>query len=244
MGQPGGADVARRPRLAIAGELHHLLLRGHNGADVFGDDSDRAAFVELLREPALRQGVAIHAYALITAEVHLLATPTKSDSLGRLMQSIGRRYVSVYNRRHARRGTLWDGRFRNSVVDSRSLLLPAILHIETLPVRAGLVASAEDWSWSSAAHHVGRHRDPLITDHPLYWRLGNTPFEREQAHTFSLIEAQQAAEDPRWSYAVASSLVLGPAGFVDRVGELLGRPMIPLRRGRPSKRGPIKSVPD
>jgi putative transposase len=235
--------MARQPRLAIAGELHHMLLRGHNGSDVFGDDTDRAAFVDLLREPAARQGVAIHAYALISAEIHLLATPTEAESLGRLMQSIGRRYVSVYNRRHARRGTLWDGRFRNSVVDSRTLLLPAILHIETLPVRAGLVASAQDWSWSSAAHHVGRCRDPLVTEHALYWRLGNTPFEREQAHTLALLEAQQTAEDPGWHHAVSRSLVLGPAAFGDRVGELLGRPISPRRRGRPAT-GHGKSVPN
>jgi len=235
--------MARRPRLAVAGELHHLLLRGHNGCDVFGDDTDRAAFVELLREPAARRGVAIHAYALVNAEIHLLATPTETESLGRLMQSIGRRYVSHYNRRHARCGTLWDGRFRNSIVDS-SLLLPATLHIETLPVRAGLVASAPDWSWSSAVHHVGHHRDPLVTDHVLYWQLGNTPFERERAHTVALHEAQQGDPDPRWNDAVLRSLVVGPVGFVDRVADLLGRPVAPGRRGRPPGASGLKSVPN
>jgi putative transposase len=236
--------MARQPRLAVAGELHHLLLRGHNGEAVFADDADRAAFVELLREPAARQGVAIHAYALLTAEVHLLATPTEAESLGRLMQSIGRRYVALYNRRHARRGTLWDGRFRNSIVDSRSLLLPATLHIETLPVRAGLVASAPDWPWSSAGHHVGRSRDPLLTDHALYWRLGNTPFEREQAHTLALHEYQQGAEDPCWREAVSRSGILGAAGFVERVGESLGRPLGARRRGRPPGSSAIKTVPN
>jgi putative transposase len=236
--------MARQPRLSVAGELHHLLLRGHNGAAVFADDADRAAFVELLREPAVRNGVAIHAYALLSAEVHLLATPAEAESLGRLMQSIGRRYVALYNRRHARRGTLWDGRFRNSILDSRSLLLPATLHIEALPVRAGLVASAPDWPWSSAQHHVGRRRDLLVTDHALYWRLGNTPFEREQAHTLALHETQQGAEDPRWSQAMSRSLALGPAGFVERVAELLGRPLALRRRGRPSGSSTMKSVPN
>lgn len=235
--------MARQPRLAVAGELHHLLLRGH-GAAVFADDTDRAAFVELLREPAARQGVAIHAYALLGAEVHLLATPTEAESLGLLMQSIGRRYVALYNRRHARRGTLWDGRFRNSILDSRSLLLPATLHIETLPVRAGLAVSAPDWPWSSAAHHVGRRRDPLVADHAMYWQLGNTPFERERAHTLALREAQQDAEDPRWSQAVSRSLALGPLGFVERMAELLGRPLALRRRGRPSGSSATKSVPN
>ena len=225
--------MARQPRLAVAGELHHVLLRGHNGQAVFADDADRAAFVELLREPAARQGVAIHAYALLDSEVHLLATPAEAESLARLMQSIGRRYVALFNRRHARRGTLWDGRFRTSLLDATTLLLPTMLHIEALPVRAGLVAVAHDWAWSSAAHHVGRRRDPLLTDHALYWRLGNTPFEREQAHTLALSEAQQGVEDMRFGEAVVKALALGPAGFVRRMAESLGRPLTSRRRGRP-----------
>jgi putative transposase len=236
--------VARQPRLSVAGELHHVLLRGHSGQPVFADDADRAAFIELLREPAARQGVAIHAYALLANEVHLLTTPAAAESLARLMQSIGRRYVALFNRRHARRGTLWDGRFRTSLLDSQTLLLPAMLHVEALPARAGLMASAQDWPWSSAAHHTGRRRDPLITEHALYWRLGNTPFEREHAHTVSLYESLQGAEDMRFGLAVAKGLALGPAGFVHRMAESLGRPLASRARGRPLGRVLIKTVPN
>ncbi len=236
--------MARQPRLAVAGELHHVLLRGHNGQATFADDADRAAFVELLREPAARQGVAIHAYALLVSEVHLLATPAEAESLARLMQSIGRRYVALFNRRHARRGTLWDGRFRTSLLDSQTLLLLALLHIEALPARAGLAAAAADWPWSSAAHHIGRRRDPLITEHALYWRLGNTPFEREHAHTVALHEIQQGTEDLRFGLAVAKGLALGTAGFLHRVAESLGRPLAPRARGRPIERAASKTVPN
>ncbi len=236
--------MARQPRLAVAGELHHVLLRGHNGQAVFADDADRTAFTELLREPAARQGVSIHAYALLAAEVHLLATPGHAESLGRLMQSIGRRYVALFNRRHARRGALWDGRFKSSILDSETLLLPAMLHTETLPVRAGLAAVAQDWPWSSAAHHTGRRRDSLVTNHALYWRLGNTPFEREQAHTRALHEAQQGAEDVRFGQAVAKALALGPPEFVHRVAELLGRPLNSRPRGRPAGDLGKKTVPN
>jgi putative transposase len=236
--------VARQPRLSVAGELHHVLLHGHNGQAAFADDADRAAFVELLREPAARQGVAIHAYALLVSEVHLLATPSEPESLARLMQSIGRRYVALFNRRHARRGTLWDGRFRTSLLDSQTLLMPAMLHIEALSVRAGLVALATEWPWSSAAHHTGRHRDPLITEHALYWRLGNTPFEREHAHTVALSEAQQGTEDLRFGLAVMKGLALGQAGFVHRMAESLGRPLASRPRGRPIKQKMEKTVPN
>jgi putative transposase len=244
LGRPGGADMARQPRLAVAGELHHVLMRGHNGHAVFADDEDRAAFVDLLREPAARQGVLIHAYALLTTEVHLLVTPREADALARLMQSIGRRYVALFNRRHARRGTLWDGRFRTSLLDAKTFLLQAILHIEALPVRTGLVTAAHDWRWSSAAHYSGHRRDPLVTDHALYWRLGNTPFERERAHALALDKSQQEADDPRFDRAVAKALVLGPAGFVHRISESLGRPLTSRTRGRPPSRVARKTVPN
>jgi putative transposase len=236
--------VARQPRLAVAGELHHVLLRGHNGQAVFADDADRAAFVDVLREPAARLGVAVHAYALLTAEVHLLVTPVEAESLGRLMQSIGRRYGLLFNRRYGRSGTLWDGRFRTSLLDGRTLLLPATLHIESMPVRVGLTACSPDWMWSSAAHHTGRRRDPLVTDHALYWRLGNTPFEREQMHTHALAEYQQEEEDARFGLAVVQARVLGPTSFAARMAEALGRPFGPRARGRPARGPATKTVPN
>jgi putative transposase len=236
--------MARQPRLAMAGELHLVVLRGHNDQPVFADDADRAAFAGLLREAVGRNDeIAIHAYALLANEVHLLVTPARADAMGRLVQSIGRRYVAAYNRRHARRGTLWDGRFRSCVVDAQTLLLAATVYVETLPVAAGLAAAAAEWPWSSAAHHVGRQRDPLVTDHPCYWRLGNTPFEREHAHTVAIGEAQQHTDDARFAEATQRALVVGPAAFRARVAEALDRVVQPRPRGRPRRTNSVKTVP-
>jgi putative transposase len=235
--------VARLPRLALAGELHLVLLRGHNDQPVFADESDRATFCELLCEAAARHGVAIHAYALLNSEVQLLLTPAQSDALGRMVQSLGRRYVAAVNRRHGRRGTLWDGRFRSSLVDGRTLLLAATVFVETRPVAAGLAASAADWLWSSAAHHVGRRRDPLVQDHEGYWSLGNTPFDRERAHTVALDEAQQGGTDSRFADAAKRPLVIGSATFQAGVADALDRPLQPRARGRPRGTNDGKSVP-
>ncbi len=235
--------MARRPRLALAGELHLVLLRGHNDQAVFADDADRRVFVELLREAAVRHEVSVHAYALLGNEVHLLLTPSQGPALGRLVQSIGRRYVAAYNRRHVRRGTLWDGRFRSAVVDAETLLLAAIVHVENLPVAAGLVAMAVEWPWSSAAHHAGRRRDLLLTHHQQYWRLGNTPFEREHAHTVALNESLQALPDGRFVEATHRALVLGPPSFVSRIAESLHRPVQARPRGRPRRTNVVKTVP-
>lgn len=236
--------MARLPRLAAAGELHHLLLRGHNGQAVFADDADRLAFVNMLREAAAAQAVAIHAYALLDDEVHLLVTPAQADALGRLMQSLGRRYVGAFNRRHGRRGTLWDGRFKTSLLDAQTLLFDATVAIETLVLRAGRVGAAQDWPWSSAAHHVGQRRDPLVTDHPLYWQLGNTPFDRESAHTHALQEGISGLRSAAVMTAVARGQVLGPPDFVARMAAELDRPALPAVRGRPRRVERSKTVPN
>lgn len=235
--------MARKPRLALAGELHLVLLQGHNDQPVFADDGDRAAFVGLLREAAARHEVAIHAYCLLGNAVHLLVTPPRADTLGRLMQSLGRRYVAAYNRRHGRRGTLWDGRFRSAVVEAETLLLAATVYVETLPARAGLAPAAPDWAWSSAAHHCGHRRDPLVTDHPRYWQLGNTPFEREHVHTLAICEAQNKSPDLRFVEAVRKALALGSPTFQARIGDALDRPVQPRPRGRPRRTTPLKTVP-
>jgi putative transposase len=227
--------MARLSRLAFAGELHHLCLRGHNGSSVFADDADRADFVAMLREAALAQAVAVHAYALLDDEVHLLATPTAASALSRLMQTLGRRYVAAFNRRHQRRGTLWDGRFRSSVLDGAANLLHAMHLIERLPVARGLAACAADWRWSSAAHHLGRWADALVTHHPLYWRLGNTPFERELAHA-SMLEVELPREvEQRLLTALVRGHVVGGADFLARLAPQTARSLIPRPRGRPRK---------
>jgi putative transposase len=235
--------VARRPRLALAGELHLLMLRGHNDQPVFADDADRAAFIELLRESAARHQVAVHAYCLLVNEVHLLATPATAQALGQLVQSLGRRYVAAYNRRHGRRGTLWDGRFRSALVDADTLLLPATLYVEALPVAAGLASVAIDWPWSSAAHHAGLRRDSLLTDHQRYWLLGNTPFDREHAHTVALAEAQSGAFDRRFADATAKAGALGSPQYLERVAAAAQRPVQPRPRGRPPRTKTGKPVP-
>ena len=150
--------MARQPRLSLPGELHYVIQRGHNRQGVFEDDADRETYLKMLGDAADQYGVAIHAYALLLSDVHLLATPPAAESMSRLLQSLGRRYVAAINRRHARVGTLWAGRFRAGLVDGSSLGAQALVALETVPVRLGLVAAAEDWHWSSAAHHLGRDR--------------------------------------------------------------------------------------
>jgi putative transposase len=225
--------MARLPRLALAGELHQVALRGHNGGAAFLDDADRAAFLGMLRQVAQEQGVAVHAYVLLDTEVWLLATPARDEALGRLMQSLGRRYVLAFNRRHGRRGTLWEGRFRSSVVDAGEWLLDATVLVEDLPVQRGLAHTAADWPWSSALHHLGRRRDAVVIEHQAYWRLGNTPFERELAHARLLAQGLAPDRASALEEALNKGHALGGGAFLARLAESTLRPLTARPRGRP-----------
>jgi putative transposase len=228
--------MARLPRLAVAGGLHHIGLRAHDRARVFSDDVDRAAFATHLREAALQHAVAVHAYTMLDSEVQLLATPARAEALGRLMQSLGRRYTSAFNRRHERRGALWDGRYRCNVLEPEAALLDVTVLIETLPVERGMVSNPGDWPWSSAAHHLGQCRDPLVSEHPSYWIIGNTPFERELAHANLLRDGVAAVRREAIMHALQRGHPVGTPEFVAQLSEHAGRPLAPRPRGRPRRR--------
>lgn len=227
--------MARTTRLVVPGLPHHLIQRGNNRQAIFVDDEDRRQLLQVLREAALASQVLIHAYALMDNHFHLLATPTTETALSTLMQSVGRRYVAWFNRRHQRTGTLWDGRFKACVVDPEACFLVCQRYIELNPVRTGLAADAEAFPWSSLAHHLGRVRDPLVHDHAAYWSLGNTPFEREAMYRDWLAQGATAQQTAQVTAALTQSGVLGDAAFTQRLALAMHRQVAPRARGRPKK---------
>ncbi|MBL8352587.1 MAG: transposase [Burkholderiaceae bacterium] len=229
--------MARLPRLALAGQAHLVALYGHSAQPVFVDDEDRRQFLAALRESALLQQVAVHAYVLLDDHVHLLLTPGRPDALGALMQGLGRRYGAGFNRRHGRRGSLWAGRFRATVVQPGAPLLDAMLFIDHHPVRSALVAAAPDHPWCSARHHLGRLRDPLITECSAWWALGNTPFEREAAYLRLLGEGLAPARAAALAQAGRKGWPVGDDAFLATLARQSARPLQPRPRGRPRKLG-------
>jgi putative transposase len=228
--------MARLPRLTAPGLPHHLIQRGNNRQPVFVDEVDCGRYLADLAGLAAAHGLAIHAYVLMPNHVHLLATPSAGETLARSMQALGRRYVRWFNTRHRRTGTLWEGRFRSTVVEADRYLLACMRYIEMNPVRAGLADEPAGYRWSSHAHHVGLRVDPLVTEHALYWALGNTPFERQLAYRRLFERGSQASELETIRMATQRGLVLGEADFVEAIGSKAGRRAAPTRRGRPPKR--------
>ena len=228
--------MARLARLAVAGLVHQVIQRGNNGQAIFIDRADREDYLRRLGEAAAANGVAIHAYALTDNEAILLATPTDASGLSRMMQSLGRRYVARFNRRHGRSGTLWEGRFRATVIEAERHLHACICFVELAPLRAGLVRQAQDHAWSSVRHHLGLASDPLLTDHPLYWAIGNTPFEREAAHRQLLERSLTAEQVLRIADATMKGWALGSDSFKATLEERTRRRVRPGLRGRPRKK--------
>ena len=231
--------MARLPRLALDGQPHHLIQRGLNRQAIVADDIDRQRLLAELRESAALYKVAIHAYVLMDNHLHLLATPETGEGLSHMMQSLGRRYVAAFNKRHGRSGTLWDGRFRAAPMEADTHLLACMRFLELNPQRtAGFPSAPEDYAWSSAAHHLGRRRDPLVLDHALFWALGNTPFEREAAWRRWLEQGVTLDEARRLMDSAHKGWPLGGTGFLRVLSEQSERPVAPRKRGRPPRKMP------
>ena len=185
--------MARLPRLTLPGLPHYVVLRGNNLQPIFVDGQDYAHMKAVLAEMAGRFGVQLHAFALLPNQLHLLLTPEQADSLPQFMQSVGRTYVRSFNNRHGRSGTLWEGRYRATVLEPQSWMLPAMVVLECQPVDEGVTSRAVDYGWSSARHHVGAQTERMLRLHPSYWKLGNTPFAREAAYA-ELLDRGPSAE--------------------------------------------------
>jgi putative transposase len=217
--------MARLPRLALAGQAHWLSQQAHSAGPAFTDDADRGLYLEALQEASRTEGVRLHAFALLPQEVHLLATPTQSQSLGRLMQAVGRRYVSAHHRRHGGSGTLWSGRFRCALVQPGAQLLDVLCLLDGMDPEGG---------HTSLSHRTTNGHVPLLTDPPEYWSLGNTPFDRQALWRARVAEGLPLAVRQQLLSAARGGWVIGSTSFQQRVAEETARPVAPRPRGRPA----------
>ena len=227
--------MARLPRFSPAGMPQHVIQRGNNRSVCFAAEQDFSAYANWLKEYSVEHGVAIHAWVFMTNHVHLLVTPETDSALSALMQALGRRYVRYFNHQYHRSGTLWEGRFKSSVVQSETYLLQCYRYIELNPVRASIVGDPAEYPWSSyRANGLGVETD-LCTPHTEYLLLGGDQQERTAAYR-ALFKAHvdgKLIEEIR--KAANKGLALGSESFKDEVEALYGRRVRPARMGRPAK---------
>jgi len=228
--------MARLPRLTLPGHPHHVIQRGNNRQPIFAGEDDYRLLLELFDTYSREFKVAIHSYVLMGNHFHLLATPETDTGLPEMMQAVGRRYVRHFNSRQQRSGTLFEGRYRSTLIQAERYLLACMVYIDLNPVRAGMVSDPSQYPWSSHRHYADLANDRLVTPHPMFWALGNTPFAREQAYA-NLIEAG-LSRDTREALAGSAhrGWALGDAGYVAELERRTDRRAAPRPAGRPQKK--------
>jgi putative transposase len=225
--------MARLPRLTLPGHPHHVIQRGNNRQAIFASAADRQMMLDLLDENARKFSVAIHAYVLMDNHFHLLATPQTLDGLPQMMQAVGRRYVRYFNGSQQRSGTLWEGRYKSTLIQTERYLLACMAYIDLNPVRAGMVTQARDYPWSSHAHYIGMRTDKLVTPHPLVWALGNTPFAREAAYAELVQAGITAGQQQALTDSALRGWALGEPDFVKKLQKMTERRVSKSTAGRP-----------
>ena len=224
--------MPRQPRFVLPGQPQHVIQRGNNRQDTFCAENDYLFYLEKLGEAAEKYQCDIHAYVLMTNHVHLLVTPKNETGISRMMQSLGRCYVQYFNYHNKRTGTLWEGRYKASLIDSEQYLLTCMRYIELNPVRAkNMVSHPSEYPWSSYAFNATGEENTLLKPHREYKRLGSTDTERQAAYR-ALFRAQvpkQALEEIRES--INKSNTLGSEAFIRKIGKKLNRPARTGRHG-------------
>ena len=229
--------MPRRPRTHLDGLPLHIVQRGHNRDACFLYEADYLAYLNGLEEALRKTACQLHAYVLMTNHVHLLLTPEKANAVPQLLIALGRRYVQYFNRTHRRTGTLWDSRYKSSLVQADTYLLACMRYIELNPVRAGMVNDPADYRWSSyRANGLGQD-NPSLTPHPVYLEIAQDASERQAAyrHFFRPQLDDDAIADLR--LALNQSLPLGNSRFHQQIALTLGERREARPRGRPRTLG-------
>jgi len=227
--------MARLVRVSPVGVPQHIVQRGNDRQICFGGEEDMKAYLNWLKEFSKKYNVDVHAWVLMTNHVHLLCTPQEEGGVSRMMQSIGRMYVRYYNNTYQRSGTLWEGRFKSSLVQSERYLLELYRYIELNPVRADMVDDPAEYSWSSYACNALGIETELQTPHSEYLLLGKTKEERVDNYR-TLFKAQVSTEllkEIRGS--MSKGLALGSDRFKAQIEALTDKRVTPRNSGRPHK---------
>lgn len=230
--------MARLNRLTLAGLPHHIIQRGNNRQAIFTSVSDYQYLLALIDENAKKFEVDIHAYVLMSNHFHLLATPQTDTGLPHMMQAVGRRYVRYFNDSQARTGTLWEGRYKSTLIQTDRYLLACMAYIDLNPVRAGMLAEPRDYPWSSHAFYVGLRADKLVTPHALFWDLANTPFGREAAYADLVRAGISADQQAALTRSTLTGWALGGDEFVADLQKRTDRRVNKSQAGRPNSKLP------
>jgi putative transposase len=225
--------MARLPRYTIKNQPQHIIQRGLKGQEILIDNEDYEFYWGSLISSAEANRLKIHAYVLMPDQVNLLASPANENSVSRTLQSLGRKYVQHFNAKYQASGTLWEGRYRATVLDSKDYLLTCSRYIELSPVRAGLVKHPREYDWGSYGYNAMGYEDPLITEHRLYSQLATDQQQSYQAYRALFKKRISIAELETIREATDKGWALGDSKFASKIEKMGGRRATRLPKGRP-----------
>jgi len=223
--------MARMQRIVIPGQPLHILQRGNNRSATFFAEEDYRYYLDSLKIASAKYECAIHAYVLMTNHVHLLVTPSDVQGISKLMQSVGRRYVRYINSKYQRTGTLWEGRYKSSLIDIENYLLACYRYIEMNPVRAGMVKHPNQYPWASYKSNAELVGNELISPHQQYLDLGGTEQERGDVYSSLFLENIDGAVLANIRDSTNKDKIIGSMRFEKKIQLMLNRRVIKGRHG-------------
>lgn len=223
--------MARLPRFIVPGQPQHVIQRGNNRQPIFCTSRDYQYYLEKLAFAAEEHDCRIHAYVQMTNHVHLLVSPNAPEGLSKMMQTLGRYYVQYFNYHYKRTGSLWEGRYKSSLISSDQYLFSCMRYIELNPVRAGMVNHPSEYPWSSYHYNALGVANTLITPRQEYERMGNTAEECQKNYQVLFESPLDKEILMNIRDAANKSWVLGDTKFKESVAQQLARRVTPIAKG-------------
>ena len=228
--------MPRKPRFNLPGLPQHIIQRGNNRSPCFFCEADYLQYTKDLFVAADNYQCQIHAYVLMSNHAHLLVTPLIADGISQMMQSLGRRYVYYINKLYGRSGTLWEGRYKSSLIDSDRYLLTCMRYIELNPVRANMVEHPGEYKWSSYHANANADEDKLVVCHPVYTALGSNHAKRGLAYRGLFLQHIDRDTIHQIRETLNHELVFGRSYFKDKIEQMTQRQTRLGKPGRPCVR--------
>jgi len=226
--------MPNRPRLFLPNTPLHIVQRGHDRNAIFSAPKDYRYYLENLTDERRRLNVKLFAYCLMTNHVHLIIAPgARVENVSRLMKVVGGRQTRYFNRLENRSGTLWEGRFKASLIDSDAYLLACYRYVDLNPVRASMVDSPADYQWSSYREHVDLDDTTYVDESSTFLALAQSRQRRRQAYESFVSQGIKEAEIATIRDAVQRNQLTGNPDFVQQIEKQTGRRIESRGQGRP-----------
>ena len=222
--------LARKVRLFIKDTAQHIILRSLD--NMFRDELDYMLFLSMIRDIKRRIDLDVHSYVLMPNYLDFIATPSNETSISKFMQSLGRRYVRYYNKKYNRKGTLWEGRYKSSIVEE-SYIFDVMRYIESRPMIEGLVTDASLYRYSSIHNNLLNEKDKIVTPHRVYRDLGYR--DEDRIKRYSQIFYSKIKNEKFIISCLEKQLITGSKSFVLKLEKLIGITLRERQRGRPKK---------